>query len=120
MRDVLHHHSFTRFGAGHNERALAFPYGCKYIQYASGGVFVTFDVALENHALIRMQGGEILKHNSMFDFLGLHAVYFVDLDQCKVALAVFGGRSEERRVGKECGWRCGGAHAEKKAHEYRR
>src|SRR3546814_6046196 len=38
-----------------------------------------------------MQRRQVLKHNAMLDGLGLHAVYFVDLYQGKVALSVFGG-----------------------------
>src|SRR5690606_33180035 len=46
MRDVLHHHGLARFGAGHDEGALAFAQRREDVEDASGDVLFALDVAL--------------------------------------------------------------------------
>src|SRR5690625_2320328 len=89
MSDMLHHDRFTRFGASHNKRPLPFTDGRKDVENATGDIFIAFDISLEAHALVRMQRSQVLKHNSMFDGLGLHAVDLVDFDQGEITFAIF-------------------------------
>src|SRR3546814_8891916 len=79
--------------AGNDERALAFAQRGKDVQDTACGVFFAFYVAFKRHDLVGMQRRQVLKHNAMLDGLGLHAVYFVDLDQGKVALSVLDRKS---------------------------
>src|SRR5690625_711425 len=90
MSNMLHHDGLAGFWTGDDQCTLAFAYGGKDIKNATSDVFLAFYIALEYHALIRMQRRQVFKHDSMFDGLGLHAVDLVYLDEGKIALTILG------------------------------
>ncbi len=66
MCNMLQHHRFPRLGAGYQQTALPFTDRGDHIDHATGDVFITFDVAFEDHGLRGEQRGEVFKQNLVF------------------------------------------------------
>ena len=69
---------------------MAFADGRDDVDDAAGDVFLALGVLFELHVLAWEQGGQVFKHHLVFVVLRQVVVDFVELGQCKVALAVFG------------------------------
>ena len=91
MGDRLHHHRLAALGRGHQQAALTFSDGRDHVDDAPGDVLLALHVSLKTNGLVWEEGREVFKKNLVLGGLWRLAVDLIDLHQCEVALAVFGG-----------------------------
>ena len=88
--DVLQHHGLAGLGRRHHQTALALADRRNQIDHARRHVLARGVVALELHALLRVQRRQVLEQDLVLGLLGRLEVDLVDLEQREVALGFLG------------------------------
>ena len=88
VSDMLKHYRFARFGACHQQAALALADGSNQVDDTAGDIFLGFNVAFEQQSLGRKKRGKVFKQNFVLGLFRWLVVDLVHLDQREIAFAV--------------------------------
>ena len=79
LRHILQQHGLAGLWRRYNQATLTFSQRCDQINDARGDVLRAAIAALQRHAFIGMQRGQVLKRNLVFGIFGFLVIDFADL-----------------------------------------